>query len=301
MIDAFGMSDVGCIRELNEDCFCVQGFEEIESEKNEIKVIESIENDKVSAECTENTDAEKLIKDSEASDDTEVEKVKTNENNKTQKGFCILADGMGGHNAGEVASQNAVKFIAEGLNKMMENNDTEIPGGLIKAVSYANEKVYTMAALNPIHSGMGTTVVAAYVDGDTAYVANVGDSRAYAVRDDEIFQITTDHSVVAELVRCGSITPEEARRHPQKNIITRAVGTDTSVRTDVFEYDYAPDDILLLCSDGLSTMLEDKDILAIVKNGNTSEEIVTSLIDAAKEYGGLDNITVICVRFLEER
>lgn len=301
MIDAFGMSDVGCIRELNEDCFCVQGFEEIESEKNEIKASESTENDKVSAECTENTDAEKLIKDSEASDDTEVEKVKTNENNKTQKGFCILADGMGGHNAGEVASQNAVKFIAEELNKMMENNDTEIPGGLIKAVSYANEKVYTMAALNPIHSGMGTTVVAAYVDGDTAYVANVGDSRAYAVRDDEIFQITTDHSVVAELVRCGSITPEEARRHPQKNIITRAVGTDTSVRTDVFEYDYAPDDILLLCSDGLSTMLEDKEILAIVKNGNTSEEIVASLIDAAKEYGGLDNITVICVRFLKER
>lgn len=301
MIDAFGMSDVGCIRELNEDCFCVQGFEEIESEKNEIKASESTENDKVSAECTENTDAEKLIKDSEASDDTEVEKVKTNENNKTQKGFCILADGMGGHNAGEVASQNAVKFIAEELNKMMENNDTEIPGGLIKAMSYANEKVYTMAALNPIHSGMGTTVVAAYVDGDTAYVANVGDSRAYAVRDDEIFQITTDHSVVAELVRCGSITPEEARRHPQKNIITRAVGTDTSVRTDVFEYDYAPDDILLLCSDGLSTMLEDKEILAIVKNGNTSEEIVASLIDAAKEYGGLDNITVICVRFLKER
>lgn len=315
MIDAFGMSDVGCIRELNEDCFCVQGFEEIESEKKEIKANESAENDKVSANCTENienvenvendTDSDtgaedkKCIKDSEASDGTEVDEAKTSGSNKTQKGFCILADGMGGHNAGEVASQNAVKFIAEELNKMMENNDTEIPGGLIKAVSYANEKVYTMAALNPIHSGMGTTVVAAYIDGDTAYVANVGDSRAYAVREDEIFQITTDHSVVAELVRCGSITPEEARRHPQKNIITRAVGTDTSVRTDVFEYDYAPGDILLLCSDGLSTMLEDMEILEIVRNGSTSEEIVTSLIDAAKEYGGLDNITVICVRFLD--
>lgn len=298
MIDAFGMSDVGCIRELNEDCFCVQGFEKLEPENTENT--ENIESD-----LNNDNDLNNIVNSSddlEVADDTEVEEAKEIEDKKkTQKGFCILADGMGGHNAGEVASQNAVKFIAEELNKMMANNDTEIPGGLIKAVSYANEKVYTMAALNPIHSGMGTTVVAAYIDGDTAYVANVGDSRAYAVREDEIFQITTDHSVVAELVRCGSITPEEARRHPQKNIITRAVGTDTSVRTDVFEYDYAPGDILLLCSDGLSTMLEDKNILEIVKKGSSSEEIVTSLVDAAKEYGGLDNVTVICVRFLDEQ
>lgn len=305
MIDAFGMSDVGCIRELNEDCFCVQGFEKIEHEN--IENIENIESDlkndnDLNSNNYLNNNVVNSAEASEVADDTDIEEVKVSDNKKkTQKGFCILADGMGGHNAGEVASQNAVKFIAEELNKMMVNNDTEIPGGLIKAVSYANEKVYTMAALNPIHSGMGTTVVAAYIDGETAYVANVGDSRAYAVREDEIFQITTDHSVVAELVRCGSITPEEARRHPQKNIITRAVGTDTSVRTDVFEYDYAPGDILLLCSDGLSTMLEDKEILEIVRNGSTSEEIVTSLVDAAKEYGGLDNVTVICVRFLDEQ
>lgn len=245
MVEVFGLSDVGCIRELNEDCYCICGF-----------------------------------------------------GDNSERGFCILADGMGGHNAGEVASQNAVKLIAEEMNKLLESGEKEIPGQLSRAVSAANTGVYTMASENPIHRGMGTTVVTAFIDDGTAYVANVGDSRAYAVRDDEIVQITTDHSVVSELVMRGTITKEEARLHPQKNIITRAVGTDKSVRTDIFEYNYSPGDVMIICSDGLSTMLDDNRILEIIKSKKTSEDTVNSLIAAAKDEGGLDNITVICIRFI---
>lgn len=245
MIEVFGLSDVGCIRELNEDCYCICGF-----------------------------------------------------GDNSERGFCILADGMGGHNAGEVASQNAVKLIAEEMNRLLESGEKEIPGQLSRAVSAANTGVYTMASENPIHRGMGTTVVTAFIDDGTAYVANVGDSRAYAVRDDEIVQITTDHSVVSELVMRGTITKEEARLHPQKNIITRAVGTDKSVRTDIFEYNYSPGDVMIICSDGLSTMLDDNRILEIIKSKKTSEDTVNSLIAAAKDEGGLDNITVICIRFI---
>ena len=245
MVEVLGLSDVGCIRELNEDCYCICGF-----------------------------------------------------GDNSERGFCILADGMGGHNAGEVASQNAVKLIAEEMNRLLESGEKEIPGQLSRAVSAANTGVYTMASENPIHRGMGTTVVTAFIDDGTAYVANVGDSRAYAVRDDEIVQITTDHSVVSELVMRGTITKEEARLHPQKNIITRAVGTDKSVRTDIFEYNYSPGDVMIICSDGLSTMLDDNRILEIIKSKKTSEDTVNSLIAAAKDEGGLDNITVICIRFI---
>lgn len=245
MVEVFGLSDVGCIRELNEDCYCICGF-----------------------------------------------------GDNSERGFCILADGMGGHNAGEVASQNAVKLIAEEMNRLLESGEKEIPGQLSRAVSAANTGVYTMASENPIHRGMGTTVVTAFIDDGTAYVANVGDSRAYAVRNDEIVQITTDHSVVSELVMRGTITKEEARLHPQKNIITRAVGTDKSVRTDIFEYNYSPGDVMIICSDGLSTMLDDNRILEIIKSKKTSEDTVNSLIAAAKDEGGLDNITVICIRFI---
>ena len=245
MVEVFGLSDVGCIRELNEDCYCICGF-----------------------------------------------------GDNSERGFCILADGMGGHNAGEVASQNAVKLIAEEMNRLLESGEKGIPGQLSRAVSAANTGVYTMASENPIHRGMGTTVVTAFIDYGTAYVANVGDSRAYAVRDDEIVQITTDHSVVSELVMRGTITKEEARLHPQRNIITRAVGTDKSVRTYIFEYNYSPGDVMIICSDGLSTMLDDNRILEIIKSKKTSEDTVNSLIAAAKDEGGLDNITVICIRFI---
>ncbi len=242
MTDTFGLSDVGCVRELNEDSFCVHGF-----------------------------------------------------NDDEEKSFCVLADGMGGHNAGEVASQNAVKFIAESLQEI--SDDKEIPRKIYDAIISANDRIYKMSCENIIHSGMGTTVVTAYITDKTAYLANVGDSRAYAIRGDEILQITTDHSVVAELLMSGMITEEEARNHPQRNIITRAVGTEENVKIDVFEYDFSPGDILVMCSDGLSTMLDDREIFEIVNSEDTSRETVKKLIESAKEKGGIDNITVICIRF----
>lgn len=244
MVEAYGISDVGCIRELNEDCFCIHGFDE-----------------------------------------------------GAERGFCILADGMGGHNAGEVASQSAVNFLADEMNKLLISGSGEIPGRLNEAVAMANTKVYTMAEENPIHRGMGTTAVAVFIDNGSAYIANVGDSRAYAIRGDEIVQITTDHSMVAELVMRGTITREEARLHPQKNIITRAVGTDKKVRPDIFEYNYLTGDAMIMCSDGLSTMLEDERILEIVKAVKTPKETAEALVAEAKESGGFDNITVICIRF----
>ncbi len=242
LADTFGLSDVGCVRELNEDSFCIHGFKE-------------------------------------------------NDGN----GFCVLADGMGGHNAGEVASQNAVKLIAEDLQRL--SAEDEIPKKINEAIVSANQRIYKMSCENSIHSGMGTTVVATYITERNAYIANVGDSRAYAIRGDEIVQITTDHSVVSELLMSGMITYEEARNHPQRNIITRAVGTEEDVKVDVFEYNFSAGDILLMCSDGLSTMLEDNEILRIVTAEETAENTVNKLIEAAKDKGGIDNITAICIRF----
>ncbi len=244
MIETYGLSDIGCVRELNEDCFCIHGFE------------------------------------------------------LDEKGFCILADGMGGHNAGEVASQSAVKFIADKLRAVLSDGDEEgIPAVLTDAIDKANQKVYKMSTESTAHRGMGTTVVAAYISEGTAYIANVGDSRAYAVSKDGISQITTDHSIVEELVKSGTITHEEARVHPRRNIITRAVGTEEDIRTDVFEYEYSKGDVMLLCSDGLSSMLDDSEIENIINSEDNSEKTVCSLVDAAKERGGLDNITVVCIRF----
>lgn len=243
MIDTFGLSDVGCVRELNEDCFCIHGFKD------------------------------------------------------SNHGFCVLADGMGGHNAGEVASQHAVKYVADEMQKLLSEEDAGVPGRINEAICNANKKIYKMSCENDIHRGMGTTIVVTFVVDGAAYIANVGDSRAYAVRGNEIVQVTKDHSVVAELLMSGMITPEEARIHPQKNIITRAVGTDKSVVADVFEYDFAEGDVLIMCSDGLSTMLKDKEIYDIVNKEDNSENTVRRLIDTAKENGGIDNITVICIRF----
>lgn len=246
MVEKFGLSDVGCVRELNEDCFCIHGFD-----------------------------------------------------SQNERGFCILADGMGGHNAGEVASQSAVTFIAEELTSLLElQEDVDIPARLITAIDNANEKVFSMSMKNSIHNGMGTTVVVVFISNGIAYIANVGDSRAYALREKELIQITSDHSIVAELVKSGTITSDEARRHPQRNIITRAVGTDDYVKSDVFEYDYSKGDVLLMCSDGLCTMVGDEEIRDIIISENKSDEIVFKLVDTAKEYGGIDNITVICIRFI---
>ncbi len=246
-LEVYGITNVGNVRELNEDSYAIHGFE-----------------------------------------------------SSKPSGVCILADGMGGHNAGEVASQHAIAFVDEILGNSYEREETEIPGLLAEAVTHANEKIYDLSLRTPQQHGMGTTLVISYITDGTAYIANVGDSRAYAIRGETMCRITVDHSVVEELVANGTITREEAFHHPQKNIITRAVGTDPSIKTDVYEYTYLPGDIMLMCSDGLTEMVQEQEILQIVSAGGSMQDILEHLVQAALDAGGHDNVTVIGVRFCED-
>ena len=203
----------------------------------------------------------------------------------------VLADGMGGHNAGDFASRCAVSVIEASVKKDMSFNPIKI---MRHAIEEANEKIHELAKADAGKAGMGTTLVAVTVVGYYAYVANVGDSRLYLIRDD-IRQITKDHSLVEEMVRSGKLKKEEARKHPNKNVITRAVGVERKVNIDFFDLRVRKGDKILLCSDGLSNMLEDSEICAIVKSGGDVEERARKLITAANQNGGKDNISVVLV------
>lgn len=204
----------------------------------------------------------------------------------------IVADGMGGHKAGDVASQTAIKCFCEYAGKAKD----EILDTLIGAVQYANTGVYNLSKSNEDYVGMGTTFVVATVDDKNLYIAHVGDSRLYRIRNNEIIQLTNDHSLVNDMLKSGDITAEEAADYPYKNIITRAVGIDESVVVDGIVEQNADDDILLLCSDGLSGMVSKEEILDIILDKSMSlEEKADRLIDRAKNYGGRDNISVVLV------
>ena len=204
----------------------------------------------------------------------------------------IVADGMGGHKAGDYASKYTVEVIEE---QIRESQLTEAAGILDSAICSANSYIRNMARENETLSGMGTTVVAATVLGDKLLVANVGDSRLYIVNDREIRQITRDHSLVEEMVRMGGIDRKAARVHPDKNIITRAVGALDTVEADFFCEDLESGDTILLCSDGLTNMLEDEAIHEIVRRRASLSEKGRALIGAANENGGKDNIAVILI------
>ncbi|MDO4167239.1 MAG: Stp1/IreP family PP2C-type Ser/Thr phosphatase [Eubacteriales bacterium] len=209
------------------------------------------------------------------------------------RNLYIVADGMGGHKAGDYAS----KLCVERMVQSIEQSEHKTPVSMFEeAVEAANEAVYTEAQENEAYEGMGTTLVACTMQEDTLYVANIGDSRLYLLRDDEILQITDDHSLVEEMVKQGNITESEARVHPQKNIITRAVGIDESVQADFFEVEIRQDDIIMLCSDGLSNMVEDEDIEYIVKHSKSLQDAGETLVARANENGGSDNITVVLAR-----
>lgn len=221
--------------------------------------------------------------------------------NGASKGVCVLADGMGGHNAGEVASSIAVESVIGELSESFENTSEEnINSDIASAIDYANSSVYEMSLKNYEQAGMGTTLVVAYVNESHVRVANIGDSRAYLVNKDEICRITVDHSVVEELVQRGTISREEAKNHPDKNIITRALGTDSFVMADYYEYTASPEETIILCSDGLTEMVEEKTIKDIVLASENIDETVKSLIDEANKNGGVDNITVVAIQFAEE-
>ena len=201
----------------------------------------------------------------------------------------IVADGMGGHNAGDYASEFTVKTMVEEIEASFEKNPSII---FQKAISAANQKLREIAANDLSKRGKGTTVVAATCMGRYLQVANVGDSRLYVVND-TIKQITTDHSYVEEMIKRGSLQRENARSNPNKNIITRAVGAKNDIQADIYVVELKPGDLLLMCSDGLSNMLEDEEMRMIIKRQRDIVEMAEELVKAANQNGGKDNISVI--------
>ena len=202
----------------------------------------------------------------------------------------IVADGMGGHNAGDFASRYAVESFLEYVHASKQEALIRI---VDEGIKYANKKIIKKALEDPSLRGIGTTMVVAYIEDDQLFVANVGDSRLYLM-DDSVHQVTEDHSFVATLVRAGELTPEQARNHPDKNIITRAVGASEDIKVDFFEVDLERGDRILMCSDGLSNMVEDDMLYDIIKNTYICD-VVDELIDEAKNNGGSDNIAVIVI------
>ncbi len=214
----------------------------------------------------------------------------------------IVADGMGGHNAGEIASSMAIDeikaFIKNNFTKLgdYETNETEVHNLICDAIIYANDKIYKKAIMDSSCHGMGTTLSLVLIIDKTIYIGHVGDSRIYLIRNNQIIRLTEDHSLVAELVKSGTIKPEEAVRHPQKNVITRAIGTEYSVDTDSGHHNINDGDYIVLCTDGLSNLLEDEEIMNIVFDSVLLDDACDNLINTAKARGGHDNITVVLIQ-----
>ena len=204
----------------------------------------------------------------------------------------VVADGMGGHNAGDFASSFAVQTLVHTIQEDENQNPIKI---IRNAVEEANRKVLEESKLHVEMSGMGTTMVLVTIIDDYAYVANVGDSRLYLI-EDQILQITKDHSLVQEMVKRGLITKEEAREHPDKNIITRVLGIGPEIEVDFFDIHLKENSVLLLCSDGLSNMVADEDIWRIVSTSREMKEAGMRLVSLANENGGKDNIAVVLVQ-----
>ncbi len=222
-------------------------------------------------------------------------------------GLVVLADGMGGYQAGEVASEIAVLTIVAELKETMPG----LQPGLFDhvfgmqaesqlvydAVAQANESIYTVSQSQPQCAGMGTTLVVGLFTNNKILVGHIGDSRMYRLRDDEFSQITEDHSVLQEQIKCGLITPEQAKFSNNKNLVTRALGTAPTVELELHEYDVQVGDIYLLCSDGLSDLVEDEDIHLTLSTLSANLELAANqLIQMANDNGGKDNISVILAR-----
>ena len=206
--------------------------------------------------------------------------------------LLIVADGLGGHNAGEVASNLAVKEI-QGTIKEQYNSTDDHEIVLAKAIEKANREIFDQAAANLEYSGMGTTVVAALVKGDKAVVANVGDSRAYLINNNEIRQVTKDHSLVQSLLDIGAIDEEEVSGHPQKNVVLKTLGTKKTVEGDFYEIGLNDGELLMLCTDGITDTLPDSQIRGIIQMDDGLEVIASKLIEASLKGEIKDNITVV--------
>jgi PPM family protein phosphatase len=228
---------------------------------------------------------------------TDVGRMRTNNEDSylSETPVAAVADGMGGHRAGEVASAIAMEELAALRGKGPWPNDRAATDDLKRAIVRANRRIREMAAGDRELNGMGTTLVALLEDGDSVHLANVGDSRAYLLRQGELTQVTVDHTLVQELIDEGRLSPEDAERHPQRSMITRALGVDYEVEIDLFTYKLQPGDRLLLCTDGLSGVLEPAKIRNVLLRVRDPQKAADRLVAMANEGGGPDNITVIVV------
>ncbi|NMA83855.1 MAG: Stp1/IreP family PP2C-type Ser/Thr phosphatase [Epulopiscium sp.] len=207
----------------------------------------------------------------------------------------IVADGMGGHKGGEYASQFAIQYFCEYIQQSNQaTTEQDILATLVQGILYANDKLYTISLSQKELQGMGTTFIVSTILNETLYIANVGDSRLY-ILEEEIQKITVDHSLVEEMVRKGNLSEYEAENYPNKNVITRAVGTEKTVQVDTYIIPLLTEHTILMCSDGLTNMLSDSQIKGILQSNNTLENKVNQLVDTANEKGGLDNISVILI------
>jgi len=211
--------------------------------------------------------------------------------------LAIVADGMGGHQAGDVASQLAVDTFREAMKELPDELTAEQAKTLLRqAILEANQVVFELAAQNEHYHNMGTTVVAALLADGFGVIAHIGDSRAYKLRDGEIRQLTEDHTLVNELAKSGQISAEEAANHPRRNVLTRALGTDAQVEVDVKGFAWKPGDVLLLCSDGLYSMVSDREMLETLEAAELDlDGKADRLIELALEAGGDDNVTVLLI------
>lgn len=210
--------------------------------------------------------------------------------------WAVVCDGMGGARGGKVASSVAVEHITEFLNSEYRDQMTseQIGDMLIKAVEESNLLIFKKALDDPDLAGMGTTCDLAFVRGSSVHVVHVGDSRTYSIRGGKILQLTEDHSVVQEMVNRGELTPDQAMLHPNKNLITRAMGVNREVHIDYIEAEFSYGDVILMCSDGLSNFVNKADMVKIVHE-NRGIMLIDTLVETAKRHGGNDNITVTVI------
>jgi PPM family protein phosphatase len=228
--------------------------------------------------------------------DTGRRRLRNEDNYVVAPPLFAVADGMGGAQAGEVASRLAASALEAGDSDGLEGLER-----LDALIQEANRRIYDRAVSDPSASGMGTTMTVALVEGMTVAIGHVGDSRAYLVRGDQMEQLTEDHSLVNELLKSGKLSEEEAQVHPQRSVITRAVGTDPDVDVDAFTIEAEEDDVFLLCSDGLTDMVEDEEILELVhEHRDDLDKAVQALVSAANRGGGDDNITAVAFRISAE-
>ncbi len=210
--------------------------------------------------------------------------------------LAVVCDGMGGAAEGALASSEAVKIIRDYIAERYQNDmsDISVKSLLVSAIENANKHIYNISQTDESYEGMGTTVVASLIANSFVYIAHAGDSRAYKITDGELLQLTKDHSVVQNMLENGEITPEEAQEHPSKHIITRALGVDDFIRTDFCQESFDENEILILCSDGLTNYVKSDDILRLTSDGDFYK-YADRLVNLANQNGGGDNITVVAV------